>query len=112
MTFSHATARALIGATLLSLAATAPSFAAPPQTCSEAIETAKADWRSLSHGSHLAPTQPIVTSDGRHLNGTEVNYAWVLIDRAESACASANRAEALGYAAEAQTLLHPAPITR
>jgi len=108
MTSFHVASLAFIGATLLTLAA-APSFAATAQSCPAAIAAAKAEWRSLSHGINIAAAQPIVTSDGRRLNGTQVNYARVLIGRAEDACSASNHAEALGYISEAETLLHPVP---
>jgi hypothetical protein len=38
-----------------------------------------------------------------------LNYAWVLIDRAESACSAAGDAAAIVHIQEFQTLLHPAP---
>jgi hypothetical protein len=97
--YYHA-ARALLGAALLTLTSV-HAFAAPPLApqvsppdCSAAVEAAKSDWRSLSHGVHVAPRQRILTSDGRHLTGSDINYAKVLIDRAEEACSGVYHREA------------------
>ncbi len=80
------------------------------QSCSAAVEATKVEWRSLMHGSHhLTPTMRINTSDGRQLTGSQVNYPWVLIDRADSACAAADDTAALAYIQEFETLLHPVP---
>jgi hypothetical protein len=109
--------RAFIGAALFAIAA-APSFAAATNDCFELgdprcpISSAKADWRSLSHGIRVAASQPIVTGDGRRLTGSEINYARVLIDRAADACNQSQHAEALATVREAQTLLHPVPRMR
>jgi len=114
MTSFNTTTRAFIGAALFAVAS-APSFAATTNDCFELadphcpIGAAKADWRSLSHGIRVAPGQLIITSDGRRLTGSGINYARVLIDRAEEACKQAHHAEALTSVQEAQTLLHPAP---
>jgi hypothetical protein len=51
----------------------------------------------------------INTSDGRQLTGTQLNYAWVLIDRAESACSVGQGAAATAYIDEFEKLLHPMP---
>jgi hypothetical protein len=104
-------ARAVLGAAVLVLA-TAQAFAAPPlastivgqRDCYTTIEVANAEWRSLSHGSRIAAQQHIVTSDGRHLAGSQINYAKVLIDRAADACLTARYHEALAYVGEAQAL--------
>ena len=92
-------------ATLNLLLTGAPVMA---QSCSAAVEVAKVEWRSLMHGSHhLTPTMRINTSDGRQLTGSQVNYAWVLIDRADSTCAAADATAAMAYIREFETLLHP-----
>jgi hypothetical protein len=104
--------RAFLGAATLVLA-TARAFAAPPLAstivgqpdCYTTIEAANAEWRSLSHGSHVAAQQHIVTSDGRHLAGSQINYAKVLIDRAADACLATRYDEALAHVGEAQALL-------
>lgn len=104
--------RAVFGAAVLVLA-TAQAFAAHPLAstilgqpdCYTTIEAANAEWRSLSHRSHIAARQHIVTSDGRHLAGSQINYAKVLIDRAADACLAARYHEALAQVGEAQALL-------
>jgi hypothetical protein len=114
---------ALATAGALSLA-TAVSAAAQP--CGDAIQATKAEWLLLTHGNHIAPSQPIITSDGRHLTGVLLNYVGVLVYRAERACAAAGiveagssspplaadpphtpGAEAIAYVQEAEALLHP-----
>jgi hypothetical protein len=115
MTSFNTTTRALIGAALFALASL-PSFAATANDCFDItdprcpIGAAKADWRSLSHGIRVAPGQHIVTGDGRRLTGSEINYARVLIDRANEACKQSYHAGALASVQEAQTLLYPAPL--
>ena len=107
-------ARAVLGAAVLVLATT-QAFAAPPLAstivgqpdCYTTIEDANAEWRSLSHGSHIAARQHIVTIDGRHLAGSQINYAKVLIDGAADVCLAARYHEALAYVGEAQALLRP-----
>src|SRR5713101_7224515 len=114
MTSLNTTTRTLIGAALFVLALV-PSFAATADDCFSCadprcpIGSAKADWRSLSHGIHLVPGQTIVTGDGRRLAGSAINYARVPIDRADEACKQLRDAEELALVQEAQTLLHPAP---
>jgi hypothetical protein len=83
--------------------------AAYAQNSSAAIAAAQADWRALSHGINVAAAQPIVTNDGRHLTGSQVNYARVLINQAETADDAGRPAAALAYIDEAERLLHPAP---
>ena len=113
MTSFNTTTRALIGAALFAQASV-PSFAATANDCFELgdprcpIGAAKADWRLLSHSTHVVPGQPIVTGDDRRLAGSEINYARVLIDRAGEACKQSHHAEAFTSVQEAQTLLHPA----
>jgi hypothetical protein len=82
--------------------------AAAAQSCGAVVEAVKVEWRSLTHGSHnVAPAMRISTSDGRHLTGSQLNYAWVLIDRAESACGAGGDAAAMVHIHELETLLHP-----
>jgi hypothetical protein len=115
---------ATAGAVSLALAG-----AAAAQPCAEAVEATKAEWLFLTHGNHLAPSQPVITSDGRHLTGVLLNYVGALVDRAERACAAAGNEvsgssapapvaasasppqseAALAYVREAEGLLHPAP---
>ncbi len=59
--------------------------------------------------SHVAPSQTIVTSDGRRLPGSAVNYGWVLIGQAEGACQASNVSQSLELVRQAETLFHPAP---
>jgi hypothetical protein len=93
----------LIGAAALGGAARAGS-------CGAAVEAAKVEWRSLTRGNHtVSPAMRINTSDGRQLTGTQLNFAWVLIDRAESACNVGQDAAAMGHIDEFEKLLHPVP---
>jgi hypothetical protein len=79
-------------------------------TCGAAIETAKAEWRSLTKGNHaVVPSMRIDTSDGRHLTGSALNYAWVLIYRADQACDAGEDGMALDYIGRFNALIHPAP---
>jgi hypothetical protein len=79
-------------------------------TCGAAIEAAKAEWRSLTKGNHaIAPSMRIDTSDGRHLTGSALNYAWVLIDRADDACEAGYDKVASDYMAQFNALIHPTP---
>jgi len=41
------------------------------------------------------------------LTGSQLNYAWVLIDRAENACGGADDAVAMVNIREFEALLHP-----
>ena len=75
--------------------------------CLSAANTAKAEWRALSHATPLRPSQRIRTVDGRELSGSQLNYAGALINRAESACESGQPEQALSYVNEAKQLLHP-----
>jgi len=81
---------------------------AAAQSCGPAVEAAKAEWRSLAHGNHTVPAaMRINTSDGRQLAGSTLNYAWVLIDRADQACIDPEPAKSAAYLSEEQALLHP-----
>lgn len=111
MTSHYLAARALLGAAILTLASV-HAFAAPPlpaqigqPSCGSAIEAAQAQWRALSHGGRVAPGQHIVTSDGRHLTGSQINYAKALIDWARAACATERHGDAAAYVSEAHMLL-------
>ena len=55
------------GASVIALSLSAGAGYA--QNSPAAIAAAKADWRALSHGINVAPSQQIITSDGRHLTG-------------------------------------------
>jgi hypothetical protein len=91
------------------LFAISPAPGAEAEACGTAIEAAKVEWRSLTKGNHaIAPSMRIDTSDGRHLTGSALNYAWVLIDRADIACDAGQDGAAMDYIAQFNTLLHPA----
>ena len=100
-------ARGAFGASVITLSLSAGAVYA--QNSPDGIAAAKADWRALSHGINVAPSQPIITSDGRHLTGSQVNYARVLISRAEAAVGAGRPADAPAYIDEAERLLHPLP---
>ena len=81
---------------------------AAAQSCRDAITAEKAEWRSLTKGNRsVPPAMRIVTSDGRHLTGSQLNYAWVLIDRAETACSNFGEAAASVHIRAYQALIHP-----
>jgi len=73
------------------------------------VDAISAEWRDLSHSSSLKASQRIATGDGRWLAGSQINYAHVLIGRADNACGAGNVEEARGYFDEANKLLSPAP---
>jgi len=99
---------AVVAAFSTAIALTAP--AAAQGSCGAAVEQAKAEWRALTAGNHsVAPAMRISTSDGRHLTGSQLNYAWILIDRADQACIDPEPAKSLAYIHQVQTLLHPPP---
>jgi hypothetical protein len=80
---------------------------AAAQSCEAAVAAEKVEWRALTKGNHtVAPSMRIVTSDGRHLSGSQLNYAWVLIDRAESACGAGGDSAAVVHINAFQQLLH------
>jgi hypothetical protein len=92
----------------VALLAISRSPGAEAGTCGAAIEAAKAEWRSLTKGNHaVAPGIRIDTSDGRHLTGSALNYAWVLIDRADSACDAGQDGVALDDIGQFNALIHP-----
>ena len=81
---------------------------AAAQSCTNAIAAEKVEWHALTKGnSTVPPAMRIVTSDGRHLTGSQINYARVLIDRADSACSSGGDTAAQTQLQEFQTLIHP-----
>src|SRR5580700_7343351 len=45
--------------------------AAAQDDCTGAVEKAKAEWRSLTHQTHLPAATRINTSDGRQLTGSQ-----------------------------------------
>jgi len=98
----------VIAAVAAAIGPTVP--AAAQESCDVAVEKAKAEWRALTAGNHtVAPAMRINTSDGRHLTGSQLNYAWVLIDRADQACIDPEPAKSLAYIHQVQALLHPPP---
>ena len=89
--------------------------AAPAQTdrqanCVASVDATRAEWRNLSHSSFLKPSQRIATGDGHWLAGSQLNYAHVLIGRADNVCGAGKVKRARGYADEANMLLNPAPL--
>ena len=103
-TFTLCTMSAVLFALLLN------TVSAAAQDCAAGVAAAKAEWRFLSKGNHtVPPSMRIDTSDGRHLTGSQVNYAWALIARAEAACGNGGDATALVHLREVEVLLHSAP---
>ena len=90
-------------------AGAAPAQADRQANCAASVDATKAEWRNLSHSSFLKPSQRIATRDGHWLAGSQVNYAHILIGRADNACGAGNVEQARGYADEANKLLNPAP---
>ena len=81
---------------------------AAAQDCGAAVTATKAEWRVLTSGNHrIAPSMIIATSDGRRLTGSQLNYAWALIDSAQFACADPEPAKAMAYISQVQALLQP-----
>jgi hypothetical protein len=87
----------------------APAQADRQANCVASVDATRAEWRHLSHSSSLKASQRIATGDGRWLAGSQLNYAHVLIGRADNACGANNVEEARGYVDEANKLLNPAP---
>jgi hypothetical protein len=91
-------------------AGAAPAQADHQANCVESVDATRAEWRHLSHSSFLKPSQRIATGDGRWLAGSQVNYANILIGRADDACGTGNMEQAQSYVDEANKLLNPAPL--
>ena len=87
----------------------APAQADRQANCVASVDEIRAEWRYLSHSSVLKPSSHIATGDGRWLAGSQLNYAHVLIGRADNACGANNVKDARGYVDEANKLLNPAP---
>ena len=87
----------------------APARADRQANCVASVDAIRAEWRDLSHSSSLKASQRIATGDGRWLAGSQLNYAHVLIGRADNACGANNVKDARGYVDEANKLLNPAP---
>jgi hypothetical protein len=76
---------------------------------SAAVDQAKVEWRALTHRSHLDAAVRINTSDGRQFTGSQLNYVWVLLDRAQGTCDDPEPSKAMAYLHEARGLLYPPP---
>ena len=85
----------------------APAQADRQANCVASVDEIRAEWRDLSHSSSLKASQRIATGDGRWLAGSQLNYAHVLIGRADNACVANNVKDARGYVDEANKLLNP-----
>jgi hypothetical protein len=90
-------------------AGAAPAQADRQANCVASVDATRAEWRNLSHSSFLKPSQRVATGDGRWLAGSQLNYAHILIGRADNACGSSKVEEARSYVDEANNLLNPAP---
>jgi hypothetical protein len=90
-------------------AGAAPAQADSQANCVASVDAIRAEWRNLSHSSFLKPSQRIATGDGRWLAGSQLNYAHILIGRADNACGAGEVKQARGYVDEANKLLNPAP---
>ena len=91
-------------------AGAAPAQADHQANCVASVDATRAEWRHLSHSSFLKPSQRIATGDGPWLAGSRVNYANILIGRADDACGTGNMEQAQSYVDEANKLLNPAPL--
>jgi hypothetical protein len=87
----------------------APAQADRQANCVASVDAIRAEWRDLSHSSFLKPSQRIATGDGRWLAGSQLNYAHILISRADNACGAGKAKQARSYVDEANNLLNPAP---
>ena len=87
----------------------APAQADRQANCVASVDAIRAEWRKLSHSSSLKPSQRIATGDGHWLAGSQVNYAYILIGRADNACGASKVKQAQSYVDEANILLNPAP---
>jgi hypothetical protein len=100
----------LLTLTAIPLAAgAAPAKADRQANCVASVDAIRAEWRDLPHSSSLKASQRIATGDGRWLAGSQLNYAHVLIGRADNACGANKVEQARGYVDEANKLLNPAP---
>ena len=101
---------ALLTLTAIPLSAgAAPAQADRQANCIASVDAIRAEWRNLSHSSFLKPSQRITTEDGRWLAGSQLNYAHILIGRADNACEAGEVKQAQSYVDEANKLLNPAP---
>jgi hypothetical protein len=96
--------------TLIPLSAGAVRAQADRQAnCVASVDATRAEWRNLSHSSFLKPSQRVATGDGHWLAGSQLNYAHILIGRADNACGAGEVKQAHSYVDEANNLLNPAP---
>ena len=77
--------------------------------CVASVDAIRAQWRNLSHSSSLKPSRRIATRDGRCLAGSQLNYAHIVIGRADNACGAGKVEQAQSYVDEANKLLNHAP---
>jgi hypothetical protein len=89
----------VIALSLLAMSLSTRAMAQP--ACGAGVDAALVQWRAISHGSFLRPSQRILLSDGRIVAGSLVNYYHVLIWRAANACASGKVKQASDYVNEA-----------
>jgi hypothetical protein len=87
----------------------APAQADRQANCVASVDVIRAEWRNLSHSSVLRPSDGIATGDGHWLAGSQLNYAHILIGRADNACGAGKVNQARDYVDEANKLLNPAP---
>ena len=90
-------------------AGAAPAQADRQANCIASVDAIRAEWRNLSHSSFLKSSQRIATEDGRWLAGSQLNYAHILIGRADNACGTGKVEQARSYVDEANNQLNPAP---
>ena len=90
-------------------AVAAPAQANRQANCVASVDAIRAEWRNLSHSSFLKPSQRIATGDGHWLAGSQLNYAHIVIGRADNACGAGKVEQAQSYVDEANKLLNPAP---
>jgi catechol 2,3-dioxygenase-like lactoylglutathione lyase family enzyme len=85
-----------------------PAQAGRQASCVASVDAIRAEWRNLSHSSSLKPSQRVATGDGHWLAGSQINYAYILIGRADDACGAGKVEQAHSYVDEANNLLNPA----
>ena len=78
------------------------------QNCINTVAAARQEWRALSQGRLVAPTQTSETSDGRRFSGSTINYMHVLVGRAEDACKAGRLDQANEYTHEVEIIFHSA----
>jgi hypothetical protein len=97
-----------LSAGLLTSGGAGVTAAVAQNTCGAAVQAAMTEWQQLSGGRHLAASQIVPTADGRRLRGSAIDWAHVLLGRADSACASGQTDAAMGQLREVQGIFHPA----